>query len=100
MHILKEALDKNIKAKIINENNEIQLINTKTTFEKNEEYKYISVIPLTTEARGVTISGMKYLLENYNLSIGRSLGVSNEQVEAVATIDVKEGVLIIIKSKD
>ena len=100
IHILKEAIDKNIKAKIINERNEIQLINKKIKIIKDDTYKYISIIPLTTEVKGITIKGMKYPLENYTLSIGNSLGVSNEQIEREAEIDIKQGILIIMKSKD
>lgn len=43
---------------------------------------------------------MKYPLKNYTLSIGNSLGVSNEQIENDAEILVKEGILILIKSID
>ena len=100
IHILQIALNRKIIAKIINENNEIQLINDTILIKKDNRFKYISVIPLTTEARGVTIKGMKYSLENYTLKIGNSLGISNEQVEEIAQIKVEEGVLIIIRSKD
>jgi len=100
IHILKEAIDRNIKAKIVNENNEIELVNKNIEIEKDSKYKYISVIPLTTEAIGVTIKGMKYPLENYTLSIGDSLGISNEQIDEKAEIQIKQGILIIIKSRD
>jgi len=43
---------------------------------------------------------MKYPLENYTLGIGNSLGVSNEQIEQEAEILVKQGILILIKSRD
>jgi len=100
IHILKKALEKGIEAKIINEKNEIQLINKKTYIEKDNNYKYISLIPLTTEAEGVTIKGMKYTVQDYTFRIGESLGVSNEQIEKMAEIQIKKGILIIIKSKD
>ena len=100
IHILEQALNKQIKARMINENNEIQLINDSLAIKKDDRFKYISVIPLTTEAKGVTIKGMKYPLNNYTLTIGNSLGVSNEQVDEIAEITVKEGILIIIKSND
>jgi len=100
IHILKELIEQNIKAKIINENNEIQLINKSIKIEKNNEYKYISIIPLTTEVAGLTIKGMKYPLEDYTLTIGNSLGVSNEQMNKIAEISINEGILILIKSRD
>lgn len=93
-------MDNNIKAKIINEHNEIELINNQLIIEKNSIYKYISIMPLTTQVKGVTITGMKYPLENHTLTIGNSLGVSNEQIEKMAKIIIKEGILIVIKSRD
>lgn len=100
VHVLKEALDKGIRCKIIDNKNEIQLIDKKTIIEKNEKYKYISLIPLTNEVKGVTLKGFKYPLKEYTLHIGYSIGISNEQIEKVAVIDIKEGILILIKSKD
>lgn len=100
IHILKEALDKDIECRIINSRNEIQLINKKTMLELDEDYKYISLIPFTTNVKGVTLKGFKYLLEDATLQIGHSIGVSNEQLEDFAEIDLKEGILILIKSKD
>lgn len=100
VHILKEALDRNIKAKIINEKNEIELINKKIEIEKNKNFKYISIIPLTSNVSGITIKGMKYPLSNYTLEVGKSIGISNEQIEEKAFIQIKNGILIIIKSKD
>ena len=100
IHVLKELLDKDIKCKIIDSKNEIQLINKKTIIKKSKEYKYISLIPLTTNASGITLKGFKYSLTNDTLSIGHSIGVSNEQIEENAIIDIKKGILILIKSKD
>lgn len=100
IHILKQAQDKNIEAKIINEKNEIQLINKSIKIKKDNKFKYISIIPLTTEVSGITIKGMKYPLENYTLKIGNSLGISNEQIKKIAEISLKQGILIIIKSID
>ena len=50
IHILKEALENNVDAEIINENNKIKLINKETKIKKEDEYQYISLIPLTTNA--------------------------------------------------
>ena len=100
IHVLKEALDKNIKCTIVNENNSIELINKSISLKKDENYKYISLIPLTTVVTEVTLKGFKYEIKNIDLEIGKSLGISNEQIEDNATIEFKEGILILIKSKD
>ena len=49
---------------------------------------------------GVTLEGFKYGLQNATLKIGESIGISNEQQEAEAVIKIKEGILILIYSKD
>lgn len=100
INILKEALQKNIKCQIINENNHIELINKKTILRKDNTYKYISLIPLTTKVEGITLTGFKYPLKDATLEIGHSIGVSNEQLLDNAEIDIKKGILILIKSKD
>ena len=100
IHILKEAIENKIKVKIINENNEIELVDKTVKIKKDTSFKYISIIPFTTEVTGLTLKGFKYSLENYTLSVGNSLGVSNEQIENEAEIKIKQGILIIIKSRD
>ena len=100
IHILKEALDENIECRIIDSRNEIQLLNKRTILKLDDNYKYISLIPLTTEVKGITLQGFKYSLEDDTLEIGHSIGVSNEQIEEKAEIDLKEGILILIRSKD
>ena len=100
IHILKEALDKNINCEIVNENNIIKLINKNTTLKKDNNFKYISLIPLTTKVTGVTLKGFKYEIENIDLEIGKSLGISNEQIKDVANIELKDGILILIQSND
>lgn len=100
IHILKIAVDKNIDIKIINENNEITLIEHNVKLNKDKNYKYISLIPLTTIVENVTLKGLKYPLENRTLYIGDSLGISNEQLQNEAEIQLEKGILILIKSKD
>lgn len=67
---------------------------------RDNNYKYVSLLPLTTTAEKVTLKGFKYSLDKADLKIGESIGVSNEQVAEFATIDIEKGVLILIRSKD
>lgn len=100
IHILNETLQNNVPTEIINENNRIMLINRKAKLIKNTNYKYISIIPLTTKITGVTLKGFKYNIENATINLGESIGVSNEQIEQEALIEIKEGIAILIYSKD
>lgn len=100
IHVLKECMEQQIECKIINENNKIELINKQHILYLNNKYRYVSLIPLTTKVEGVTLKGFKYPLINATLKIGESIGISNEQIEKKAMIELKNGILILIQSKD
>ena len=97
--ILKKLLEKNINAVIVNKDNEIRLINDSIELSKDEGY-YVSLLPLTQKVTGITTKGLYYPLNDGELEFGISLGVSNEFVDDVAKISIKEGLLLVIKSKD
>ena len=67
---------------------------------KKGSYKYISLLPLSEKAVGVSISGVKYPLNKATLKSTSSYGISNEITEATATLWVEEGDLLIIESND
>lgn len=101
IHILLVALNANIPCELLDDNNRIYLVNSTHTIEKLNIYgKYISLIPLTSSVEGLTLTGFKYPLDNYSLTIGKSLGISNEIIDDTATIFLKKGILIVIESRD
>lgn len=100
IHVLKECLQKGIKCQILDDNNKIFLIEEDTIIKLEDQYKYISLIPLTTQVTGVTLIGFKYSLKNATLKTGESIGISNEQLSNEAKVELKSGILICIKSKD
>ena len=59
---------------------------------------YFSVFSHSDISKGVTIKGLKYLLENAELSCTNPLGVSNEFIGEEAEITVENGTLIIVYS--
>ncbi|MCT4544227.1 MAG: thiamine diphosphokinase [Vallitalea sp.] len=99
IHILLIPLKEGIKCRIINRNNVITLLNTNIKL-KRDSYKYISLIPFTNNVSGITTSGLKYELNEYTMEQGLSIGISNELIGDEATISIRDGVLIIIKSRD
>ncbi len=62
-------------------------------FRKNLEGT-LSLFALGERARGVTISGMKYELENAELTNDFPIGISNEFIGEEAMISVEEGELV------
>lgn len=83
---------------LINETNKITVTN-KSSVIKREEGWHLSLIPIGV-VKGVTLKNLKYSLENYDLKFSESLAVSNEFTNKDAIIEIKEGSLIVIKSRD
>ncbi|MBQ7876760.1 MAG: thiamine diphosphokinase [Clostridia bacterium] len=86
------------KGTVINEHNKITVIRESTVI-KREEGWHLSLIPIG-EVKGVTLKNLKYPLQDYTLKFSESLAVSNEFTENDAVIEIKEGSLIVIKSRD
>ncbi len=60
----------------------------------------VSVFCMGSDAKGVTIKGLKYGLENGTLTAGFPLGVSNHFIGEKSVISVKDGSLLIIYPKE
>ena len=56
----------------------------------------LSLFCMDGQARGVSISGLKYPLDNYTVSSCFPIGVSNSFTGSPAEIEVKDGTLLII----
>lgn len=83
---------------VINENNIITVIR-KSVVIKPEEGWHLSLIPIG-EVKGVTLKGLKYSLDGYNLKFSESLAVSNEFTGKDAVIEIKDGSLIVMMTRD
>lgn len=65
-----------------------------------ESGSYLSLLPLSPEAKGVVAEGVKWPLDGATLRWGQSLGVSNQIIEAEAFVAVREGYLAVIQAWD
>ena len=59
----------------------------------------LSLLPLSPEVEGVTLTGLEYPLADSTLRFGHTTGVSNVLVTAEASISVRRGVLLAIHSR-
>lgn len=101
IHVLKLALDKDIEAMIIDQQNYIRLLDRTYVIRKSDLYGiYVSFLPFTDVVNGMTLDGFKYPLKNYTMKKGISIGISNEVVEETATVALTSGILLMIQSKD
>ena len=101
IELLTIPLKAGIQAYIIDEYNKLYLIDGIHCIERQDMYgKYISLIPLTEYVKGLTLTGFKYLLKDYTYKYGSSLGVSNELKDEHGYIQLSEGILIVMETKD
>lgn len=69
-------------------------------FVKDEDKKYISLLPVTSEITGITLLGFKYPLVDARLELGSTLCVSNELISDCGNVSFEEGILMVIRSSD
>ena len=72
--------------------------NSSITFEKQDN-EQVSVFAFGEKSKGVSEKGFYYSLNNAELSPFDHIGISNHIVDDIGTITVKEGTLIIVKTK-
>lgn len=99
INLLMKAEDANVKATIVDNNNEIQIIINNITI-TGKKGDLVSLIPISTYVEGIDTTGLEYPLKNATMTIGKSLGVSNVMTSNLATVNIKSGYLLVIKAKD
>lgn len=97
--LLTIPLESGIKCSILEEDYEIYLIDSYIKIQKAKG-SYISLFPLSSVVEGVESRGLKYSLQDENLYLGPSRGLSNELVEEEAIIKIKSGKLLVIKTNN
>jgi len=89
-------IPKNIKAKIIHQNQEIYLIPAKNFTIKGIPGEKISLFPVKGKVKGLTLKGFKYEIKNYNLEFGVGIGLSNEFKNKKVWITSKDGIMLCV----
>ena len=83
-------------AVLYGEGTAVTLIKDESVSLMNDEKGYISVFSYGDAAKDVSLTGLKYSLDNAPLSDSFPLGVSNEFVGTESEISVKDGRLLLI----
>lgn len=101
IYTLLHAHRKNIPCCMYDAYNKLSLLEGERVISREEQYgDYVSLLPLTETVKGITLEGFKYGLNEAELSIGSSLGISNEIVAPQAKIRCRRGILLVVESKD
>lgn len=87
------------KGCIIDDYSEMEIVTDKLV-PITEKYAFFSLLNVTGCARGITITGAKYLLDNAEITCEYQYGVSNEVLPGqTAYVSVREGCLLLIKDR-
>ena len=92
-------LEKGVKGTVLNEKNKVFLTD-KSIKIPPEHGRRLSLVPLTENVCGVTLKGLKYPLCDFTLTMGDSIGISNEFTDTDAEIIFEKGLLLVITSED
>ena len=101
VNLLGIGVEENVKIQLLDAHNRVRMVSSELEISKKEQFgDFISLLPVGGNAKGVTLEGMKYLLRDATINCFSSLGISNEIIEEKARITVKQGVLLVIESRD
>lgn len=101
IHLLIKPFNKEIPCYIVDKNNRLQLIaHNKRILQSSQWGKYVSLLPLGQVLGGIDLTGFKYPLKNKTVHLGDSLCVSNELVNDEGVIRIRDGIAILIESRD
>ncbi len=97
--LLRKFSQNGVEIIMVNENNVIYVL-TDTIKLKRTLHNKISLIPITEKVKGVTTNGLKYQLDNKDMIMYSSYGISNEFIDEYAEISIKEGAMLVVLSND
>lgn len=101
VHLLSRAADRHIPCIIEDEYNRISLVTPhKPLHIQKSRFSYVSLVPQTERVTGVTLQGMMYPLQDAELEVGSTLGISNKLVEQTGIVSIHRGRLLVIESMD
>ncbi|WP_280687201.1 thiamine diphosphokinase [Lentibacillus salicampi] len=101
IQLLYSIMGRGIQGFIVDGQNQLTLSEPgrhKICHDKN--YSHISFIPYTRYVTGLTLEGFYYPLAEETISWGSTRCISNKLISDFGTFSYKEGILLVIKSRD
>ena len=96
LQIVVSLAKKGVTACLIDKATTVTAVHNGTLVLPPELRGYVSVFSFSNEARGVSLRGLKYELEDHTLYNDFPLGVSNEFTRRTGCIQVKDGTLLVV----
>lgn len=94
--LLALTAERGITARIIDEWCEMFVITGEAAID-GEKGQTLSLLPLTTEVTGISLTGFQYPLDSGTMEIGKPYGISNRLVSERGTVSVASGLLLAIR---
>ena len=98
--LLLKALNSGVLTEIVDDRNKMFLINKNTSIKRDNKYKYVSFLAYDSIVEEFSIKGAKYNLDKYTLKIGDSRTVSNEFITDEISLEISNGSILVVYSKD
>lgn len=91
--------ERKIKAKIVDDNNIIYLIDNYIELEFKKNY-YVSIVPITNNGAVISLDGFYYNLREQKIDFGSTIGISNKIIDNKGIIKIDQGKILVFISKD
>lgn len=86
-----------VEARIIDETCEIFIVDQYRVID-GQKGETISLLPLSSQVTGITLTGFEYPLFQGKMEIGEPYGISNRFMDEKGTISVESGYLLVIRN--
>lgn len=101
VNLLGIGIEEGILIELVDAYNRVRMIDSCVEIKKVEQFgSFVSILAVKGDAKGVTLEGVKYPLNDADVNAFSSLGISNEIIADIAKIFVQQGILLVIESRD
>ena len=98
--ILPALKESGVHGYMTNGYNRVRYLERDSLLVAKSSYKYLSLVALDKECRGVSAEGVKYPLKNAKIRRDCQYAISNEIEGNIALVSVRRGAMLVIESRD
>ena len=98
--LLYYSLKKDLYPRIITETEDIYILENDELTIEGEVGDLVSVIPYKGDAKGVSLRGLEYPLNEFDMEYSTPRGISNVMIDTICEINVNQGCLLVVKFKN
>ncbi|MGE5329051.1 MAG: thiamine diphosphokinase [Deltaproteobacteria bacterium] len=92
-------MKRGVRGVIVNKHNEVHVIDRYIVLEGKPGDR-LSLLPITPKINGIFTTGLKYALQDGELVYDQPMGISNEFIANEAQVVIRDGMLMVVKSRD